>query len=546
MAAAEFVDSDSDYGYDFTAEEELQLIQLATDTKPTPSPAAPPVLRRDPSVRTAIDSIPEHADGDTGHGPPQVLHCTCARRCGVHGQTAERRLASPAADPPLIADDVAYPDLSRALSDLPHSDAPPAKPPSDADSDAVDDERSPLQRFRSYPRKPLTVSDLTSGAWCELQYWYTLTRLPGGRRTRTAAMRQGSKVHQKLEDQVHTTVPIDIASKEDGFALRLWNLVQGLRTLRQTGLTRELEVWGTVDGNLVNGVIDGVSHENPNPDFEDELSSQGSQPDAKQSALTDYFPPKRKTASPKVYLTDVKTRGSLAPVSKSLLRPAKIQLLLYHRFLSDMASEKLDWFSVFRRYGLDADDNFTDAFLAQIGDLHDEVFYDAPSSPVDVGDGGSPNAAATAGGASAGSVDEKTSHHAHGPGAILGDDLIRYQTLREMVPLVRREVRLAFPEGAASLGHMLRVQYMLRSDGRMLDVHDFPVSAQALDAYLGGYMAWWRGERRARGVDIEEAFKCGTCEFAGDCEWRAAMDEERVRNARKRINGGATAAARGS
>ncbi len=424
--------------------------------------------------------------------------------------------------------------MSRALSEL-HDGEAPAQVSTDVDSDVIEDERSPLQRFRSYPRKPLTVSDLTSGAWCELQYWYTLTRLPGGRRTRTAAMRQGSKVHQKLEDEVHTTVPIEIASKEDAFALRLWNLVQGLRTLRQTGLTRELEVWGTVDGNLVNGVIDGVSHENPNPDFEEELSSQESQFDLKQSALTDYFPPKKKTASPKVYLTDVKTRGSRAPVSKSLLRPAKIQLLLYHRFLSDMASEKLDFFKVFRRYGLDPDDRFTDAFLAQIGDLHDEVFYDAPLSPADVED--------SLYSAAASKNDNATNHRAAGPGAILGDDLIRYQTLREMVPLVRREIRLAFPEGADSLGHMLRVQYMLRSDGRVLDVHDFPVSAQALDTYLSQYMAWWRGERRARGVDIEEAFKCGTCEFAADCEWRSAMDEERVRNACRRVNG---AAAQGS
>ncbi|SPJ90398.1 uncharacterized protein FTOL_13279 [Fusarium torulosum] len=38
--------------------------------------------------------------------------------------------------------------------------------------------RSPLQRLKSYPKRPLTVSDLTSGAWYELQYRYTLTRLP--------------------------------------------------------------------------------------------------------------------------------------------------------------------------------------------------------------------------------------------------------------------------------------------------------------------------------------------------------------------------------
>lgn len=34
----------------------------------------------------------------------------------------------------------------------------------DRDPEALDDNRSPLLRFRSFPRKPLTVSDLTAGA----------------------------------------------------------------------------------------------------------------------------------------------------------------------------------------------------------------------------------------------------------------------------------------------------------------------------------------------------------------------------------------------
>lgn len=346
-------------------------------------------------------------------------------------------------------------------------------------------------------------------------------------------MKGGSRVHQKLEDEVHTTVKIDVMSKEDGFALRLWNLIQGLRTLRETGLTRELEVWGVVDGNLVNGVIDGVSYENPNPEFEEELSSQESQQDLKQSALTDYFPPKNRSHGgsprPKIYLTDVKTRGSLAPVSKALLRPAKIQLLLYHRFLSDMAAGKLDFFRVFRRYGLDADDQFSDAFLAQIGDLHEEVFYDAPSSPAEM-ENGSSNAR----------VGESTrDSNLSEPGApqfLVGDDLVKYQTLRELLPLVRKEIKLTFPEGNDSLGHMLRVQYVHREDGRELDVHDFPVSKQALEAYLKRYMGWWHGERKAKGVDIEEAFKCRTCEFASDCSWRQSMDEDRLQKVQARMS----------
>lgn len=339
-------------------------------------------------------------------------------------------------------------------------------------------------------------------------------------------MKQGSKVHQKLEDEVHTTVKIDIMTKEDGFGLKLWNFVQGLRTLRDTGLTRELEVWGMIDGNLVNGVIDGVSYENPNPDFEDELSSQGFRGKHAQSSLTDYFPPSQEEQAnrpgPRIYLTDVKTRGSLAPVGKALLRPAKIQLLLYHRFLSDMAAGRLDMLKVFRRYGLDPDDPFSDAFIAQIGSLHDEIFVDARSSsqaevlPTE-------------------STEEPASSSSQASADTAGPDLLRYRTLRELLSLVKEELNVTFPHQEDSLGRMLRVQYVHRDDGREIDLYDFPVSRKALDDYLTRYMAWWRGERQAVGVDIEEAFKCRTCDFVSDCSWRQGLDDERLRKAQEKV-----------
>lgn len=419
--------------------------------------------------------------------------------------------------------------MSRALSKLnadATADSVEAVHPAPCADDAVE---SPLQRFRSFPRRPLMVSDLTSGAWCELQYWYTLTRLPGGRRTRTAAMRHGSEVHQRLEDEVHRTVRVEVLTKEDAFGLRLWNLIQGLRTLRDRGLTRELEVWGMVDGSLVNGVIDQVSYQNPNPKFQEELSSQEAEQSARQSTLPDYFPPKRTTDvvqdSPKIYLTDVKTRGSMRPASAVLLRPAKIQLLLYHRFLADMAARRLDFLRVLERYGLDPDAPFSDAFMSNVGMLHDEIFVDAPASSCDP--------AAKSGGP----LRDEESSGINGYSSA-APDLLKYRTLRELLTLVQREIELSFPRGAESLGHMLRVQYLHREDGRELDLHDFPVSNQALDGFLDKYMSWWRGEREARGVAVEEAFKCRTCEFAADCSWRQHMDVERLQRAQKKMSMG--------
>jgi exonuclease V len=282
-----------------------------------------------------------------------------------------------------------------------------------------------------------------------------------------------------------------------------------------------------VEGNLVNGIIDSVSYDNPNPEFEEELSKRGSQPGT-QSGITDYFPSPTseiigKDTTRKIYLADVKTRGSAKPVSAAQLRPSKIQLLLYHRILSEMAAGKLDFFKVVRRYGVDVDDTFSDTFIAQIGSLHDEIFMDAPSNSADVSEETSREAAHSDSSDWVPSAPEP--------------DLLRYRTIRELIPLVQHEISLTFPHGEGSLGHMLRLQYVHRSDGRELDLHDFPVSKQALDDYLESYMGWWRGERKATGVDIEEAFKCQICEFAPSCSWRRGMDEARVKRATHRLRG---------
>lgn len=331
-------------------------------------------------------------------------------------------------------------------------------------------------------------------------------------------MRDGSKLHQKLEDEVHETVHVEVATREDGFGLRLWNFIHGLRTLRETGLTRELEVWGTIDGNLVNGVIDHLSYESPNPDFEEQFSVERSDNTGKQTKLTNFFvnnsPKKTQAIKKRVYLTDVKTRGSTAPVSRALVSPAKIQLMLYHRMLSDMAAGRLKFFNVLRRYGLDADEAFSDTFLAEMGGLHEEMFDSSPpSSP----------------------CDPSSSASQPPPSSDRDAVEIKYQTLRELLVLVREEIGLTFPDGDKSMGNILCVQYVQRDSGETIHKHDFPVVPRSLDDYLQKYMQWWRGERKANGVDIEEAFKCRTCEFVDDCTWRQSMDDERVKKARDRV-----------
>ena len=392
------------------------------------------------------------------------------------------------------------------------------------------DIRTPLKRFRTKPQKALSVTDLVSPSWCELQYWYTLTK--HGKKRRTQAMRQGSVVHKKLEDEVHHTVRIDIQTKEDAWGLRIWNIIQGLKTLHETGMTRELEVWGVVDGQVINGVIDELSYICPDHELEEAATVSilnGKEkkvslaPD--QSSITSFLQPNgsqnssqgvvkylrnmRKKTS-KVYLTDVKTRGVKTIPKGASFRPTLMQLMLYHMLLSDLATDKVDADVVFDRYGLDSYATFSDSFIAHLDSLN-ETYYDAPSDSSQVH--GAP---------------DSTPDTIH---------ILNYNSPRLLWSLMIQEFRLTMPAGTNSLGNVLKVEYRDQGDGTILGIKTFLYDRTVIQEYVEDELRWWKGEREAQGVSMEEAYKCRSCEFAEECTWRAAKVEEATELHRRRTSG---------
>lgn len=390
-----------------------------------------------------------------------------------------------------------------------------------------EDTRSPLERFRTAPKKTLSVSDLVAPAWCELQYWYTL-RTPSGKKKRTKEMKKGTKVHEKLEAQVHTTVRVEVATKEDAFGLRIWNIIQGLRTLRTTGQTRELEVWGTIDGLVVNGVIDELNYICPDaefggyPDLEDTLQQPTitkSAP-ANQTTISDFFKAtggstleeaakaitKHRTETSKVYLCDVKTRSVKSLPSGPSMRPTKMQLMLYHKLLSDLATNAVDFSILTDRYRLDSTRVFSDSLIAQVGSLNEE--YDALSEP-----------ARSQESEPSWSQDSMSQLLAHNNLALLWSYMIE-------------EFQQTMPYGVNSLGEVLKVEYRSQVSGEIVGFKTFSMSEEDLKTYIDHDMEWWRGARKPEGVVVEEAYKCRSCDFAETCEWRLEKIEEAKQNAR--------------
>ena len=340
-------------------------------------------------------------------------------------------------------------------------------------------------------------------------------------------MKQGSAVHKVLEEQVHTTVPVKITKKEDSWGLRIWNVIQGLQTLRETGMTRELEIWGTVDGLVVNGIVDELSYDCPDRELERsaEQASTANLPSEGQATITDFLSPsgtlegngaailsdfrsKTQKAERKVYITDVKTRGIKALPQRSTFRPTLLQLMVYHRLLSELAAGQVGAEPIFERFDLDLDTSFTDEFIAQIGSL-DERLDNA--SQLTAGEASSPPS----------TQDSLTV-------------LLQHNSLRSLWALMLRDFAETFPRGARSLGKVLKTEYRDPVHGEIMGVKTFLYDDRTVTGYLADEMRWWRGERAPQGVCIEEAFKCGSCEFSDECSWRKNKIEDAVLKTRER------------
>ncbi|CCU74159.1 fungal protein [Blumeria hordei DH14] len=358
------------------------------------------------------------------------------------------------------------------------------------------DTQSPLELFRTRTRN-LTVTDLVSPAWCELQYWYILTK--HGEKKRTPAMKRGSRIHKKLEDQIFTTIHIPVQSKEDQWGIRLWNIVQGLHTLREQGLTRELYIWGIVEGQLVSGQIDELSYECP--DINLERSTTKAHKDLGGNSCMEMTNGSESLVKQKkIYLCDVKTRISERLPSQIGFLPTKYQLMLYHRLITALITNLVDFEVLAARYNLDINKTFSDNFLAQVGG-NSEVNFDVT-----------------------GSSSRRDSLSV----------LLQHNCLSTLWALMISEFQKTFPEGVSSLGRTLKAEYRSGVGGHIIGSKTFLMNDEQLTSYVQYTLQWWEGKREARGVITSDAFKCQSCDFAETCEWRLKKVEQAQERIRRR------------
>ncbi|GES82261.1 exonuclease V, chloroplastic isoform X1 [Rhizophagus clarus] len=99
----------------------------------------------------------------------------------------------------------------------------------------IQNEKSPLELFRS--SNYLSVTDLSSFAWCEFQQHNYLI---SGRKKESLATKIGSEIHDELELRQHDIISITVQTEEDKWDTKLYNMIFGIDSLFADLKTREL------------------------------------------------------------------------------------------------------------------------------------------------------------------------------------------------------------------------------------------------------------------------------------------------------------------
>jgi exonuclease V len=409
-------------------------------------------------------------------------------------------------------------------------------------------------------------------------------------------MKQGTAVHKVLEEEVHVTVPVSITKREDSWGLRVWNIIQGLRTLRETGRTREFEVWGTVGGELVNGVIDELSYDCPDPKLEEQslklMGKQDNEPPMPeyQASIREYLvssehreqgqsladalngnntqeikPTGNSNPDKRIYITDVKTRGVSSLPTGSSLRPTIVQLHLYHHLLENFAQGNFPLERLATRFKFDVNEPFSDSFIAQIGNLNQEAFNRVNSSRED-------------------DMEIDFNEDDFVPSTQDSIDIIlQYNNMSSLWQYMLSQFQETFivrsaassthvtqdinsisqsgqepptstPQSISSLDFppqstlptllspLLTAQYLsskLKSPSapskpRLLGSKSIIFNPSFLRSYLYDSLAFWRGEREPKGVVLSDAWKCRVCEFRDECDWVKEQDERVLKESMER------------
>jgi len=161
-----------------------------------------------------------------------------------------------------------------------------------------------------------------------------------------------------------------------------------------------------------------------------------------------------------------------------------MQLMIYRKLLESLSLNTVDAETVFLRYNLQPLEPFTQVFMQEINDIG------------------------------------------------LENEASKYPNLLSLWSLLVSEMQVVLPP--TNLSPILRAEYRYAKTGNVIGSELIAYDTDMIDKYISEEMDWWKGRREAKGVEIEEAFKCRICDFADSCSWRQTKVEEAIEKSRLR------------
>ncbi|KAF8226303.1 hypothetical protein L208DRAFT_1302667 [Tricholoma matsutake] len=463
---------------------------------------------------------------------------------------------------------------------------PSPEPPEGTSESVISSKQpSPYQRFRRGGF--LSVTDLASLAWCEVQFDYGLRQ----RRSRPIASRptsfvsaqgkeisvnqsivmkndhitkQGKAIHKKLEREIRfEELPVEITSDEERWALRLVNMLASLKCMMEDGLTREMPVFGVIQDQVVVGII--VCIFLPSKSLSITSNNGLAELDCPCMPSLDTSSSSHKHPRYTLQLRDAKTRRSNYLPSHEDTLPSRIQLMLYYRLLKDLISSSpaFDFDYLWKRLKLKSSEVFSTKFLVQAGliaeteSFHMVCLDDLARAWTDLvqqlgvcevdpsleiiyrSRPGSPKQ----------KHKNKGEVKAQEP-ILTQEDLDLARAIEASLSDQRcgssQDVGLGAVSAGMSQGSSpQRIDHnssLIVSNGegndnrsdKDLTPDDMPVIGTKTFAYddtlLNEYVAhaleWWYGHRNPRGVSVNESGRCFSCEYKSSCEWREQKASE--------------------
>ena len=268
-------------------------------------------------------------------------------------------------------------------------------------------------------KNSISATDIASQFWCEKQM--ELNYLYGKKYTKEMA--KGAKIHEELQAETYVPLTVEPINYTDFLYKELYENYLALKGLKQRGVGREIRIFGSINGFKISGKIDEL-----------------------------------KLVNGKVVVVEVKTRETRYAINEAVVRPHRIQAMLYKYMLNEIVSKSY------------THENFENTYIKGLKPLSDRFLDQLKALSIE--------------------------------STLLSIESIYKKMFDEIYTL-------------PPISDELELHYIDRFTGEKVQTMKFKYNWEELKKILIDAMRYWNGEVKARPVSEEEKWKCRFCRFYG-------------------------------